>query len=76
MRWSSPDWTSAPWSCWLPGTSRPSSCSVTFGAHGAEVLDDERDAVGLLDAEFAGVADADAGAGEGGDGGEDGGSRR
>src|ERR1700733_709881 len=29
-----------------------------FGAHGAEVFDDEGDAVGLLDAEFLGVADA------------------
>ncbi len=43
-----------------------------FGAHGAEVAGDEGDAVGLLDAEFLGVADAHAGAGVGGDGGEDG----
>ena len=31
-----------------------------FGTHGAEVFGDEGDAVGLLDAELLGVADADA----------------
>ncbi len=41
-------------------------------AHGAEVAGDEGDAIGLLDAELLGVADADAVAGVGGDGGEDG----
>ena len=42
------------------------------GSHGAEVLSDEGDAVGLLDAEFLGVADDEAAAGVGRDGGEDG----
>jgi hypothetical protein len=39
-----------------------------LGAHGAQVLRDQRDAVGFLDAQFLGVADADAAAGEGRDG--------
>ena len=43
---------------------------VDFGTHGAEVLGDERDAVGFLDAELAGVADADSVFGVRGDGGE------
>ena len=34
-----------------------------FCAHGAEVFGDERDAVGFFDAQFAGVANADAAAG-------------
>ena len=42
------------------------------GTHGFEVLGDEGDAVGLLDAEFLCVADGDAVAGVRGDGGEDG----
>ena len=50
----------------------PSSYSVTSAPMALEVLDDQRDAVGLLDAEFLGVADADAVAGVGRDGGEDG----
>ena len=41
-------------------------------AHGAEVFGDEGDAVGLLDAEFLGVAEDDAVRGVGRDGGEDG----
>ncbi len=42
-----------------------------FGSHGAEIFGDEGDAVGLLDAEFFGVADGDAVGGVGCDGGED-----
>ena len=45
---------------------------MNVGAHGAEIFGDEGDAVGLFDAEFLGVADGDAVAGVGGDGGEDG----
>jgi len=41
-------------------------------SHGAEVFGDERDAVGLLDAEFLGVAEDEAVRGERSDGGEDG----
>lgn len=40
-------------------------------AHGAQVFGYEGDAVGLFYAEFPGVADDEAGAGVGGDGGED-----
>ena len=72
MRWSPPESIVAPWRVWPPGTSRPSSNSVDFSAHGAEIFGDEGDAVGLLDAEFLRVADANAAAGEGRDGGEDG----
>ena len=43
-----------------------------FGAHGAEASYDEGDAVGFFDAEFFGVADAEAVGGVRGDGGEDG----
>ena len=43
-----------------------------FGTHGAEIARDEGDAVGLLDAEFFCIANADAAAGVGSDGGEDG----
>ena len=39
-----------------------------LGAHGAEILCHQGDAVGLLDAQFAGAADANAAAGEGRDG--------
>ena len=39
-----------------------------FSAHGAQILYNQGDAVGFLDAEFPGVADADAAAGVGGDG--------
>ena len=42
------------------------------GAHGGEVFGYEGDAVGFLDAKLVGVADGDAGAGVGSDGGEDG----
>ncbi len=45
-----------------PGTSSPSSNSVDFGAHGAEIFRNERDAVGFLDAQLTGAADADAAA--------------
>ena len=45
---------------------------LDFSAHGAKVLGDEGDAVGLFDAELARAADADAAAGEGRDSGEDG----
>lgn len=43
-----------------------------LGAHGAEISRDESNAIGFLDAEFLGIADADAAAGVGADGGEDG----
>ena len=43
---------------------------IDFSAHGAKILRDESDAVGLLDAQLARVANADAAAGEGRDGGE------
>jgi len=42
------------------------------GSHGAEVFGDESDAIGLFDAELAGIADGDSVGGVGGDGGEDG----
>ncbi|MCU1253268.1 MAG: hypothetical protein JWQ49_6297 [Edaphobacter sp.] len=42
------------------------------GSHGLQVFGDEGDAVGLFDAELAGVADSDAVDGVRGDGGEDG----
>jgi len=42
------------------------------GSHGAEVFGDEGDAVGLFDAELAGITDGDAVGGVRGDGGEDG----
>ena len=41
-----------------------------FGAHGAEIACDEGDAIGFLDAEFLGVANANAAAGVGADGSE------
>ena len=43
-----------------------------LGAHGAKIAGDKIDAVGLLNAQLFGVADRHAGAGVGGDGGEDG----
>ena len=55
----------------VAGISRPSSCSVKVAPHGFQVLGDEGDAVGLFDAEFAGVADGDSVDGVGCDGGED-----
>ena len=43
---------------------------LDFGTHGAEILHYQGDAVRFLDAELFGVADADAAAGVGRDGGE------
>src|SRR6185437_12059703 len=43
-----------------------------FGSHGTQVARDESDAIGFFDPELFGVADADAAAGVGADGGEDG----
>ena len=47
-----------------------------FGAHGAEIARDERDAIGLLDAQLFGIANANAAAGIGRDGGENREARR
>ena len=58
--------------CLVAGDVQAVFVLCDLGAHGAEVLGDQRDAVGLLDAELLGVADADAVAGVGRDGGEDG----
>ncbi len=45
---------------------------LNFSAHRAEILRNKSDAVGLLDAQFFGVADADAAGGVRRDGSEDG----
>lgn len=45
---------------------------LDLGTHGAEVVDDGGDAIGFLDAEFAGVADGGFALGEGGGDGDDG----
>jgi len=45
---------------------------LDFGAHGAQIGGDQRDAIGLLDTKFLGVANADAVLRVGADGREDG----
>ena len=55
----------------IAGNDQPVLVFGEFGSHGAEVFGDQGDAVGLLDAEFFCIADGDAVAGVGSDGGED-----
>ena len=56
----------------MPGMVEAVFVFGELGSHGVEIFGDERDAVGLFDAEFFGVADGDAVVGVGRDGGEDG----
>ena len=62
----------APCSDWPAGHIETIFKLLDLGAHGAQILGDQSDAVGFLDAKFSSIADADAAAGVGRDGGKHG----
>ena len=72
MRWSAPESICGAVEALVAGNLEAVGILGELGSHGAEVLGDEGDAVGLLDAEFLGVADDEAVRGVGRDGGEHG----